>query len=474
MAGDAGDPVTTTSSSPSPVALVPMALLLCALSYATEAQGAFYDGPFHVFVILVGAALVSGILLARSFVWIAAVARDPLVLTALSLAVVTVASSAVAGQPSDAIGTVGLLLTMAAVVVVVKALRPEHRRLLVAGVVAIAVIEAAIGWVAVVGRWQPDALTSQGLWRAASTLTYENALAAFLTAPALLCLDRLMTARTRNLVWSEAAYVLLLGIGASVSRGGFLGLVIGIAVLGVLRGARSLIRLGPPVAGAVVGVGCLAPGLPVASSSHGALAVVGLVVGAVAAAWTFGSRRLRFGAAGAGMAVLGGLIAVVATGHVAGQIAQARLSAASSDRAHEWAAAFDVARHHLILGIGAPRVVLQWEEGGRIFTATFAHNELLQLLTQDGVIGLGVLLIGLGFVFLRLARNRGRDTAWSATCGIACLVAFLVQSSLDFLWHLPVIPVEMAVILALCLTPQDAPVGPVDAEPSKRYALPGS
>ena len=422
MASDPGDQPTTSL-----IAVVPMALLLCALSYATESQGAFYPGPFKVFVILVGAALVSCVTAGISSAWAVSVVRDPLVLMALSLSLVTVVSSAVAGQAADAIGTVCVLLTMAAAVAVVKALRPEHRPLLVGGIVVIGVVVAAIGWGAVVARWQPDALTGQGLWRAASTLTYENALAAFLTAPALLCLDRLMTAGARSPIWSAAAYVLLVGIGATLSRGGVLGLVIGLAVLGALRGPRRLLRLGPPVVGSVIALACLAPSLPVdvarprGSGRRGAglRRRVGDMDERVVAG-------LRAGAAALGVVVLGVLVAVVSTGHLARQIAGARFSAASSDRAHEWAAAFDVARHHLLLGIGTARVLLQWEAGGKLFTAAFAHNEFLQLLVQDGLVGLVVLLLGLVGVFVRLARRRGKESAWGADCGIACLVALLV------------------------------------------------
>jgi len=210
--------------------------------------------------------------------------------------------------------------------------------------------------------------------------------------------------------------------------------------------------------------------VPTDSSTHVALAGAGLALGAATAAWTPPTRRRRVGAAVAGTAVLVGLVAVAFSGHLVSRIAHTRLSAASSDRAHEWAAAFDVARHHLILGIGTARVLLQWREGGKLYTATFAHNEFLQLLTQDGVVGLGVLLVGLAFVFVRLAHRRGRAGAWSAECGIACLVALLAQSSLDFLWHLPVIPVLMAVVLAVATSEGQRGEAPV-ASPAVASSL---
>jgi len=474
MAGVPTNEGTALATGP----LVPMGLLLCALSYATDAQGAFYPGPFHVFVILVALALMASAVVTRerARAWLGAVGRDPLVGTVAALAVVTVLSSVVAGQATNAIGPVALLFMMAAVVAVVKSLPAEHRRLLVAGVVAIAVVVAAIGWVAVLARWQPNALTSQGLWRAASTLTYENALAAFLTAPALLCLDRLMTGTAHRTAWALSAYIVLLGIGASLSRGGFLGLVVGFVVLVAWRGPARLPAVAGPVIGSLIGLAGLAPSFPVSSAAQVAPAVVGLVVGgfvvgALVAGWRVGEgstvggpeavttrwRRARVAVALVGIGVLAALVAAVSSRNVAHQIAQARFSAASSDRAHEWSAAWAVARHHLVLGVGTARVLLQWQEGTRVFTATFAHNEFLQLVVQDGLIGLAVLLIGLICIVSRLRRRRRQGSAWSVECALACLAALLVQSSLDFLWHLTVIPVLMAVVLATALTPAGPP-----------------
>lgn len=438
------------------VALVPMMALVGALSYAAVAQGAFYAGPFHVFIILLGLAVASAVITTRPAAWGGRLVRDPVALMAGALVLVTVTSSAVAGQPSDAVGPVSLLLAMTGGVAVVKGLNPEGRRFLVAGIVVLAVVVAVIGWVAVVGRWQPDALTSQGLWRAASTLTYENALAAFLTAPTLLCLDRLMTDSPSPTWWSEAAFMLLVGLGSSLSRGGVLGLVVGMVVLTCLRGVRRLVRLAPPVIGALVALAGLAPGVPVGSARHVVLAVVGAAVGTAVAAGTSAFTGRRLGAGILATVALGAAVAVVASGHVLGTIARTRASPSSSDRAHEWAAAFDVARHHLVLGVGTARVLLQWSVDGQTFTATFAHNEYLQLLVQDGIIGLAVLVAGLVLVFVRLARLRHRPTAWSAEGGIAGLAAVLVQSALDFLWHIPVIPVLLAVVLALAMTPEPA------------------
>ena len=88
---------------------------------------------------------------------------------------------------------------------------------------------------------------------------------------------------------------------------------------------------------------------------------------------------------------------------------------------------------------------------------------------QDGVVGLAVLLVGLGGVLLRQARLRGGRTTWGAECGIACLVALLVQSSLDFLWHIPVIPVLMAVVLALSTTTEQEPETGPSAGPHHRH-----
>ncbi|MGH9018025.1 MAG: O-antigen ligase family protein [Acidimicrobiales bacterium] len=442
----------------STMAIVPMVLLLCALSYATEAQGAFYPGPFHGFVVLVALALVAAIATHRTRSWIRSVATDPVVVMAVVLSLVTEVSAGAAGHWTAATGTVAALLTLAGAVAVVRGLTPDHRRLLVAGLVTLGSVVAVVGWVAVVARWQPDALVSQGLWRASSTLTYENALAAYLTAPALLALDRLLSRGGGDLGWREASYLLLLGVGASLSRGGLLGLAIGFVALVLLHRGRTLVQVVPVLLGTVTAVACLAPGVPVGASPHVVLAIVGLAAGAVisAAPVTLDRRRGRLAAGVLGGAVVALVLAVAVTGRGAGEIARVRLSAASSDRAHEWGAAWTIARHHLALGVGAARVLLQWQVGGKLYTATFAHNEFLQLLVQDGVVGLAVLVAGLTWMTVRLARRRGGENASSGTwvtpsCAIACLVALVVESSLDFVWHLPVIPVLVAVVLAAAL-----------------------
>ena len=73
MAGDTEDRSATTAL----LALVPMALLLCALSYGTAAQGAFSGGPYHVVIVLIGAALVAGFAFTRVSTWLEVVLRDP-------------------------------------------------------------------------------------------------------------------------------------------------------------------------------------------------------------------------------------------------------------------------------------------------------------------------------------------------------------------------------------------------------------
>jgi O-antigen ligase len=212
----------------------------------------------------------------------------------------------------------------------------------------------------------------------------------------------------------------------------------------------------------------------VGSSPHVLLATAGLAVGAGVSAWSsVTSPRLRIGAVVVGAAALGVLVAVASIGHVAREIAQTRASAASSDRAHEWAAAFDLARRHLLLGLGTARFLLHWQVGTSVFTASFAHNEFLQLFTQDGVLGLVVLVVGLAAVLVHLARRRDQPSSWPADAALAGLVALLVQSSLDFLWHLPVIPVLMAVVLALAMTPAPPRREPLASEDDTSYARTG-
>jgi len=448
--------------------LVPMAVLLAALTYATVAQGAFYPGPYHVVLVLLAVAVVAAAGTGRlNRRVLAAWARDPLVDTSVALGLVVVLSAAVGGDAGEALGTDSLLVAVPAVVLVVRSLDDEGRRWLTVGLVALGCAVALVGWAAVVGRRSPQALEAQGLWRAASTLTYENALGAYVSVPALLGLERLGRARPAP-GWWGATFVLLVGLGASLSRGALAGLAVGVVVLLVARGPRALARAWPPALGALVALGALAPSLPTDAAGRGALAVAGFVAGALVAYAGLLGRRGKLGVAATVALAAAVAAAVVPFGHVADVVRSGRLSG-SSDRAHEWGATLTILHHHLVLGTGADRVLLHWDAGGHFFTATFTHNEFLQLAAEYGLLGAGVLVAGLVVVFVRLVRRWGGGGPWPAEAATAGLAAFCVESALDFLWHIPALPllVVTAVSVNLASTPDVEKVSAAVPEAAK-------
>jgi O-antigen ligase len=111
-----------------------------------------------------------------------------------------------------------------------------------------------------------------------------------------------------------------------------------------------------------------------------------------------------------------------------------------------------------VLGVGPGHFLLHYQAGdGRgPLLARYAHNEYVQTLAVLGVVGLAVLLAaGAGTAAaLRRARRGPSDLRWAGV--VAGLSAFAVHSSLDFLWHVPALPLVAAVLLGSAL-PQPSP-----------------
>jgi O-antigen ligase len=133
------------------------------------------------------------------------------------------------------------------------------------------------------------------------------------------------------------------------------------------------------------------------------------------------------------------------------------MTLASPDRANEAKAALRVAADHPLTGAGPGRVVLSWQDGdGQRLVAQYAHNEYLQTWAELGLIGL-VLVLALGLAVARHIRTAGPlDPA--AAAAAAGLAAVALHSSMDFLWHIPAIPLVCAALVAVACPPrQGAP-----------------
>jgi O-antigen ligase len=425
-------------------------LLVVALVVATAAQGAYYDAGQRTVAIVLVLVLFAGL---RARPWSRDDALLPPVWSGAALAAWAAVSAAAAGDISAALPVIALLAGVVVVLVAVRRLTGGQRDALAAAVVLVGVLAAATGWVGVVWRVTPWALEDQGLWRAATTLTYANAAAGLLVPLALLAATRLIV--RPGIPATVAACLLFIGAGATLSRGGALALAVATAVLATLLGpGRTLWAVGPPTLGAVVALAGLAPSMPASSSPRPTLATAALVAGVTVAvgASHLRSRQLALALAVAVVAACVVLVVGGRGGDAAGTGASTRLTIASPDRAAAARAALQLAAERPLTGTGPNRAVLTWVQDNRRVTSRYVHNEYLQVLAELGFVGLALLVVLLASLAWTVWQGRPQAPSTAIWAGAAAgLAALAVHSALDFLWHLPAIPLVGAVLAGLVL-----------------------
>lgn len=438
---EAGD-TATRAANPAREAPLPTVLAMAAVGAAAIAQGAYHFTGQVLTGLLLGAAAV--VALAGRRLVLRDLRFSPVAVSA-ALALWAVLSAGAAGVSLTAAGpTVALLGAL----VVVGVLCRQGGDEVVVGLLLLGGLVALSGLAGVAFRYEPWTLEDQGLWRAATTLTYANAGAGLLVPLVLVAAGRLVsTPRSPSLAAVTA--LLLAGAGATLSRGGVLALVLGGLVLARALGARRLLAAGAgPVAGALVALGGLAPSMVVGQPPRPLLAVVGLGAGlAVAAAL---AARPRVAAA----AVAGALVLVAGAAALAGGLDAARgsrMTLASPDRANEAAAALRVGAEHPLAGAGPGQVVLSWhDDDGRRLVAHYAHNEYLQTFAELGAVGVALVLLLGAAVAREIMRADGTPARAVAGAGLA---AVALHSGMDFLWHIPAIPLVCAALVAVACPP---------------------
>jgi hypothetical protein len=424
-------------------------LLIVALAAAVMGQGAYYAA---------GQRLVAGVLVAAVMAalwahrWSKADTRGAVLVACAALAAWSAVSAAVAGDLAAAGPTVAVLAGLAGVLLVGRRLARSERDAMAAAIVVIGALAALTGWVGVAWHLGPWAIADQGLWRAATTLTYANAAAGLLTPVALVAMARLV-AQPRSLLAAVAACLLLVGVGATLSRGGALALLAGVVVLGWLLGPRPVLQAAAgPVAGAVIALAGLVPSIPTSQPARPVLAVGTLAVGlATAAGLPYLSTKARVGV----LVILAVVVVAVLLygGPVAPSvqaIGRPRLTVVSADRAGAAGAALRLVAKHPLTGVGPGRIALVWTTSdGRTVISRYAHNEYLQVLVQLGVIGFLLLLVLLATITRTVWQGRAAvpSQLWAGVA--AALVALAVHSGLDFLWHIPAIPVLGALLIGM-------------------------
>jgi len=415
-------------------------LLLGALTVALVAQGAYYVWAQVCVAGLIVAALFFIPSLTRG-----SISDRAITLAAGALAGWAVVDAAVHDDLGAAVPYVVLLAGVVAVMVACSHLDEAARDVLLTGLIACGVLVAALGWLGLVlhdPRWTWH---GQGLWRASSTLTYPNATAVVLAMLTLLALS-LLSEAPRSVPLLLASTGLLTGLVATLSRGGVLDLAAGFVVLGAFLGPRVVLRAsGAPVLGAAVAAIGLVPAMT-AQSAHPAEALVALAAGLTASV-ALPRIRLRRTAAG-GLAVLVLILAVTSAHTAIGAITHARLTLDSPQRTASIRAALDVFGQHLIIGAGPSLPTLTWvsDNGSSIYR--YAHNEYLQVLAELGAIG-GLLLAGLLFLAARRLCCARRAKSVVTTGVLAATTALAVHAGLDFVWHIPAIPLLAAALIGL-------------------------
>ena len=122
--------------------------------------------------------------------------RAPVIAAAL-LAGWTLVRAVPLGSLSIASGEAALLAGLAVILILCRRLDRDARQLTLGGLLTLGVLLAITSWVGVAWHLTPLALTSEGLWRGASTITYANAFAGVLVPLALTALA-LLSAKERS------------------------------------------------------------------------------------------------------------------------------------------------------------------------------------------------------------------------------------------------------------------------------------
>jgi O-antigen ligase len=147
------------------------------------------------------------------------------------------------------------------------------------------------------------------------------------------------------------------------------------------------------------------------------------------------------------------VLAAAATTLVRNLPAAPRLTFASPDRVEALNAALQLVAQRPLIGVGPGRAALVLASAdGSTRVARYVHNEYVQVLAELGAVG-GVLLAALlgtaGWLLFGQRRAARELFPWAGV--VASLAAFALHSALDFLWHLPALPLTAALIFGLAI-----------------------
>ncbi|HJP65474.1 MAG TPA: O-antigen ligase family protein [Actinomycetota bacterium] len=429
-----------------------MPVLAGLLAYAAFAHGGFFWAEEAV----LGAGLLALALLTMTFP-----VRDlrwPSVGFAL-LAAGLLLPAGFAGWPlGTRQGAVTIAIALCSVLVTRMLILQGQRSQMLSVLSLIGASVAGLGLIGLAFHTFPLALNASGLWRASSTLTYANAFGAAMvvTLPAALVL---MAARPHP-GHRLAAFLMLAGLGASLSRGGVLALILLFGVIAGLGGRELLKGLSGLLIAVVVAVAGLIPSI--AGGPSPLPGIAGLVLGSVIAmGWWRRSPRgaLRRWWLLVVVAALLGAGLLVGAGHAS--LLASRVDLGSEARFGTWRDAVDAGMSEPAFGVGPGEFRSVYVAEGLPAATAFAHNEFLQTFAETGLVGMVAVLVSLACFAAWAFRRRTASSdrlVWAASVG--CCAAFLGQSTLDLLWRFPVLVVTVFVWLTVAaIHPQEGREG---------------
>jgi len=414
-------------------------LFLAAFVYALIAQGAFYAVQLSVLEGLVILAFIIGLPacpLTVADLRHAATTAFAIVLTT------TLVTAAIDRNLLPALLLDLFLGTLLAAVLLARRLSRNAKEAVVSGILATASGVSIYGWSGVAFRWQPAALLNGPLWRASTSITYANGGACVLMMCALVALAR----AARGDRWAKlAAYALLVGFGATFSRGGAIAFMVGLVVVAVATGVRRFVKeTVPSFVAAAFALTALLPSVPFSSRPHPSVALAGLVIGAtvVVAAPRIGTGKTVIAVVSISVVALAILHSEIAP--ALHRIVSARFAddPAAQGRISRWKDFIKTFRSDPIFGAGPGSFLLHYPGRGTLDVGRFAHNEYLQVLTEQGAAGAAGLLAAL-FVLARGLWNERRED-WLTAGAAAAAVGFVIHGAFDFVWNVPVVPLLAA------------------------------
>jgi O-Antigen ligase len=412
------------------------------------------------------------------------------VVAAVMLAGWAVAAAGLHGDWTAGIPTAALAVGVAVVMTVVRGLPLAERDLLADGLGVVGGLLAVTAWFGVATRTPRWAQDAQGLWRAAGALTYPNATAAVLVTLALWTIARGEPRRPERPadatgIGRPLLSTLMLGAAAAtLSRGGLLALGVGLIVLAGLADRRRWRAAIGPLAGAVVIFAGLVPSLPDGNQPQLLISSAALTGGLLIGRWQpavrppsrqtpEGTRRRGLRAVVA-VALTAALVGLAGTsggvGRAVSAIVDARLTTDSAHRGEAASVAVSQILSHPVIGVGPGHGQVRWHDpSGASHTMEYVHDEYLQVLLELGAVG-GALLLVLFVACLRWARSgrpggtRPSSGQPSSAAALAATAAFAAQSGVDFLWHVPALPLVVAAVFAFA--GPDAAAGEVPRRPA--------